>query len=252
MGIREELLEFFFPRRCVLCTSLHRSGLCEQCQDLLTPFPPGEAEVEGSPQSSFCKAASFGPYREKISKVIWLLKYEGRRYLSEILGELMADYFVNRLGWGGVDGIVPVPLSPQKEKKRGFNQALLLAEHFAATLALRSHHLFVPVIAVLEKTRETEDQFSLPAHLRKENVAGAFSLLLPQGQVEGKSLLLFDDVLTTGSTAQECSVVLLRGGAREVRVYTFARADCPADPSTAQRRGRSGRLEGIVSHGGRR
>ena len=112
----------------------------------------------------------------------------------------------------GADAVVPVPLHPARERERGFNQARELARH-----------LRVPVLDALVRARKTEAQADLPASRRTANVRGAFTLARGV-QVEGLTLVLVDDVSTTGATLNACALPLVDAGALEVRALTAAKA----------------------------
>lgn len=115
-----------------------------------------------------------------------------------------------------VDLIVPVPLHPRRLRWRGFNQSLLLAKQV-------SRRYEVPMDPfVLYRKRETAPQTQLAEDERRRNVRGAFATG-PEKPLKGKSLLLVDDVYTSGATVNECSRVLLHAGAKEVYVLTLAR-----------------------------
>ena len=115
-----------------------------------------------------------------------------------------------------VDLIVPVPLHPKRLRWRGFNQSLLLARQVSRLYE-------VPVDPfVLCRERETVPQTQLAEDERRKNVRGAFAIT-PGKLLKGTSVLLVDDVYTSGATANECSRVLVRAGAREVYVLTLAR-----------------------------
>jgi ComF family protein len=116
-----------------------------------------------------------------------------------------------------VDMIVPVPLHPKRLRWRGFNQSVLLARQVS-----RVQHIPMDPF-VLYRGKETPPQTQLTEEERRKNVRGAFSLN-PQKPVEGKRVLLVDDVYTSGATVNECSRSLKRGGAKEVYVLTLARA----------------------------
>lgn len=112
----------------------------------------------------------------------------------------------------GADAVVPVPLHRSRERGRGFNQARELARR-----------LGVPLLDALVRTRETAPQADLPATRRHDNVGGAFALR-PGVSVEGKIVVLVDDVSTTGATLNACAAPLIDAGATEVRALTAARA----------------------------
>jgi ComF family protein len=114
--------------------------------------------------------------------------------------------------------VVPVPLFRGKRRERGFNQAELLGR--AAMKHLRGN--MVLDATSLERTRETASQTGLTSHQRRANMRGAFRVKQKE-RISGRHILLIDDVCTTGTTVGECARVLLRAGAKSVRVATVAR-----------------------------
>jgi ComF family protein len=116
------------------------------------------------------------------------------------------------------DAVVPVPLHWRKQWDRGFNQADLLARHVA-----RRRH--IPVLHALRRKRSTATQAGLAVAGRRRNVAGAFEARRSQKGITGARILLIDDVMTTGATANACAVVLKRSGAKSVSLLTLARVD---------------------------
>ena len=116
-----------------------------------------------------------------------------------------------------LDGIVPVPLHPKRLRWRGFNQAVLLAREVGREWRLPMDPF------VLRRSRNTSPQTQLPEEERRKNVRRAFEIAAEKS-VKGKSLLLVDDVYTSGATVNECSRTLMRAGAKEVYVLTLARA----------------------------
>jgi ComF family protein len=114
-----------------------------------------------------------------------------------------------------LDLLVPVPLHRKRLRERGFNQALLLAREL-------SRQTQIPYEArILQKKKATPPQVQLNGEEREEGVKGVFHVTRRDG-VEGKTILLIDDVYTTGATVNECSKVLIRGGAKRVDVLTLA------------------------------
>jgi ComF family protein len=121
--------------------------------------------------------------------------------------------------------VVPVPLWPGKRRARGFNQAEEIVRAFWRSCASSSIQLCA---TILIRSRETSSQTGLTRRQRQANLRGAFAVVKPQ-RLQGKSILLVDDVMTTGATAGECSRVLLRAGAKQVYVATVARATREAE-----------------------
>lgn len=150
-------------------------------------------------------------------QAILLFKYGGRQSLGRHLGRLMVDAAESLFDPCEFDLLVPVPLHPSREQARGFNQAALLAKEVGRGWGLLVGH------RLLRRVRATEAQ-SGGRREREENVKGAFRVARPD-RVEGRKLLLVDDVLTTGATVNECAKALVAAGAAEVAVYTLARVE---------------------------
>lgn len=235
-GKTAELL--FFPSFCELCrTLLEEPGekvICRRCREKVrrcqAPFCPCcgrffESEVEShlcqaclEKEPALARHRSFSRYEGPVKEVILLFKYRGFKVLGNWLGDLLAENLGSEEDlWEGVDALIPVPLHPKKERKRGFNQAQVLAKRLAAhkSLSLLERRLI--------KVANVPAQTSLEAGERAKNVRGAFRIRKAK-DLEGKIVLLVDDVYTTGSTLRECSLVLKKAGVREVRAVTVAQA----------------------------
>jgi ComF family protein len=151
--------------------------------------------------------------------IVHALKYAGWRGLAGEMGGRMAALRFSPRVEAEISAVVPVPLSAVRLRERGFNQAELLARSVAAERGW-------PLLGgVLERRRHTARQARLPQSERTANVAGAFQVAADRrAALADAHLLLVDDVLTTGSTAQACARALCLAGARAVSVLTFARA----------------------------
>jgi ComF family protein len=164
-----------------------------------------------------------GPFAPPLQQAIHALKYGGLRVLAPLLAELLAEYWQSSPL--AVEVIVPVPLHSVRERRRGYNQSVLLAEE----LSKRVH---VPVCNdALVRRRNTPPQVSLSRAERRQNVQRAFAV--GQAVLAGRRVLLLDDVLTTGATLDACAAPLLEAGAHSVWALTLARA-------TLSERGRGG------------
>jgi len=137
--------------------------------------------------------------------------------LGEALGKFMGNLSMPGISWTAFDVVVPVPLHERKLRARGFNQSAVLAKALGRVAALPLD------VFSFRKIRETRPQTFLSAEERVKNVRRAFEVVNPAA-VEGKRILLVDDVFTTGSTVREGVRELLRGGAADVAVLTAARA----------------------------
>jgi len=192
--------EFF----CVSCRTpfqnafpLDADGRCALCRFGLRGF-----------DAAYC----FGSYEGVLRELIHLYKYGRVKTLARPLGALLAAALPREECF---DAVTPVPLHWRRQWQRGFNQSELLAR----TIARRCG---VPVIHALKRVRPTVAQAGLSNTGRRRNVAAAFR---PRRAVEGKRILLIDDVMTTGSTAAACALALKRAGASKVALLTVARVD---------------------------
>jgi len=192
--------------RCTCCNTpfinaypLDSAGLCAACR----------AGLRG-----FDRAFSFGFYEGPLRALIHLFKYSGMKPLARHLG----DYLCRAVEADeSFDLLVPVPLHWRKRWRRGFNQSELLARAVARRRG-------TPVLHALRRKKLTASQAGLASASRRRNVAGAF-LLRSGADIKGKRILLIDDVMTTGATANACAHALKRGGAKSVSLATLARVD---------------------------
>jgi ComF family protein len=167
----------------------------------------------------FKKAVAYGAYDGALRDLLHLFKYQHVRSAVPLLGRLL------NLGLAGTELpgnvlVVPVPLFRAKQRSRGFNQAEDIARNF---VRCQTGDGIQVETAALVRTRETASQTGLTRHQRRSNLRGAFAVPQPE-KVRGRNILIVDDVMTTGTTAGECTRVLLRAGASQVFVATVARA----------------------------
>jgi ComF family protein len=144
--------------------------------------------------------------------------------IARRLGLLLADSLEPLAGTATPMLVIPVPMHPEKQRRRGFNHAELLAR--AAMAAMRRRHpqwVLHLETGLLKRVRVTVSQAGLTAQQRRQNLRGAFFAPHP-ARLAGRDVLLIDDIYTTGATARACSRVLMNGGAASVRVATVARA----------------------------
>jgi len=153
-------------------------------------------------------------YNGTARRLIQQFKYQGRAYLARTMAQLMFAV-IRKDSLGVFDALVPVPLFPARQREREFNQARALAECLAAETG-------VPVLCALTRTKNTRSQATLHENDRQANVRGAFRAL-PGLDLEGQRLLLIDDILTTGATANAAAGVLKEAGAQHVAVLAFAK-----------------------------
>ena len=180
----------------------------------------------------FERAVAWGLYEDQMRELIHLLKYEGMRSAAEPLGRLLARTIERLADDTRPDAsaisrnlvVIAVPLFPAKQRQRGYNQSVLLADVALRDL-LRSNFAWSLRAAhgAMQRTRDTESQFELTPTGRRKNLRGAFEVIDPAA-VAGREVLLVDDIYTTGATARECARVLRQAGAEKVWVATVSRA----------------------------
>ncbi len=236
------LADLLFPPFCPVCRVRlgpgRRDPLCAGCWQGLeriagpvcqvcgTPLPqfPGAALPEGGETCGACRvggsplafARSAARYGDLVREAIHAFKFRGRRSMAAPLGDLLIEAAARHLAGRPVDLLVPVPLHRRRERDRGFNQAELLARRVGAAMG-------VPVgRRVVVRRAATAPQTELTAPQRWANVRDAFSLARPRA-IQGRHVVLVDDLVTTGATARACAVCLARGGAASVGLVTVAR-----------------------------
>ena len=178
---------------------VRKIGLCEKCQT----NPP-----------TYRLMRSWAVFDSPVQNALHTLKYRRNIGLGDLIGCQMVD-FVRSLKWD-IDVVIPAPLGRQRLKERGYNQVGLVAQPLAYELGLE----YVP--QALWKARETRSQVGLTISQRRENVSQAYQA--NPSVVKRKSILLMDDVATTGSTISACTEALLSAGANAIYALTIARA----------------------------
>jgi ComF family protein len=156
------------------------------------------------------RALAVGEYDGALRAIIHVLKYEGRRSVAAPMAALMQRRGSAVLD--GADAVVPVPLHWSRRRIRGFNQAADLARHLGP-----------PSVPAIRRVRATPTQTDLPASRRHQNVRGAFSVTRAGRRLAGATVVLVDDVSTTGATLEACARALKEAGVREVRALTAGR-----------------------------
>lgn len=196
--------EVIAPSRCAACEERvgPRVVFCRGCAPSVSPATEGR----GASHAVF-------EYGGAVATAIVRFKYAGRSDLAARFGQLMAQRAASLDGL--VDIVVPVPLHPRRVVERGFDQAALLAGPVARGLSI-AH-----VPRALVRVRETPPQASLDREARAANVAAAFQCPQPR-RIEGRRVLLVDDVRTTGATLASCAEALWRAGARGVVALVLA------------------------------
>ena len=221
-------LDWIFPPRCVGCGRIGvrfcddclaaaprlQAPVCTRCGEPLAAGENGLCRRCLQHPPAFTAARSWALIEGSARKAVHRLKYHRDLALADVLAAQLLPV-VQAQGWE-IDAVVAIPLGRQRLRERGYNQAALVAFPLALGLG-------VPFLrGALARTRETRSQVGLGMAARRQNVAGAFAAV--GRQVQGKTILLVDDVMTTGATLDAAAQALLAGGATRVYAATVARA----------------------------
>lgn len=245
-GIRK-LTGILYPPRCVVCDGLleqEQNGMHEGCRKMLYPvkepvcmhcgrpvprmqdeycFDCGrkqkEREAHGKHDiketgsaNTFIQGKSLYLYQGEAKKIMYRFKYSNRREYAVFFAQEAAARYGTWLEEHGVEAIVPVPMYPKKEQKRGYNQA----EIFARELSLMTG---IPLWKGVKRIRDTVPQKELNDIARKNNLKNAFQI--HENIVEYRYILLVDDIYTTGSTADAVTEVLYQAGAEYIYILSI-------------------------------
>jgi len=215
---------------CPACVEQFRAVSAPLCSHCGQPFvsPQGPDHVCGQCSEHpfrFQSARAVGLYEGGLRSVIHQLKYHGRDQLAAPLGRLLWQTLIHYWEPCRFDRVVPIPLHPRRLRERGFNQAHLLIRQWPAIAAAAGLPMPSDWIdnRLLKRHKETLPQTGLKKVQRETNMHHAFCLE-PNRCIRNERILLVDDVMTTGTTADSCALTLLCAGAAEVRVLTLARA----------------------------
>ncbi len=234
------VVDLVFPRRCPVCDRPVRpfgAMICEECEEKLAPRkltsrmtlccrcgkPVADKRRELCPdcekiRHSYERGCAVYRYRD-VSGALYRLKYQGRREYADWMGDRMAARLLQEFDPEEIDALVPIPVSVQRERKRGYNQAAVLAERI-------SQRTGIPVReGYLSRRTDTAVLRSMSAEQRRRNLKNAF--IAPVDDVKSRIIMLIDDIYTTGATIDACAQQLQEKGASKVYYVTLAIGENP-------------------------
>ena len=236
MNFFEPFIDLLLPPRCPCCGQVVQTkhSLCATCFEKIDFISAPYCKICGMPfetqaditKNYICPACAHKKpitrmnrsailYNEFAQKTVLAFKFGDRTDLTKIFAKWMLAASFDILK-DGVDLIVPVPLSYLRLLKRRYNQSALLAKELSLLTGIEKN------FSALVKIKNTKPQSLLKSNARLKNVKGAYKVKHPQS-IKGKKILLIDDVMTTGSTLNECAKTLLKAGALSVDTLTLAR-----------------------------
>lgn len=226
------LLNLLYPKRCPLCGKIRPYGegfACEKCFGTLKKVEPPYClkcgkTLEDSEQEycedcqkitkSFKRGFPVFFYEGAIKHALYDFKYKNQRNYADFFTDCMYAHYGKELKRLGIDGIVPVPVHQNKRRKRGYNQAELLAKGLGKELGIKIYPNY------LERIEDTNPQKELNDKARMKNLKNAFKI--GQNTIKLKKILLVDDIYTSGATVEACTRVLLSSEAEEVYYISVA------------------------------
>ena len=223
--IFNDLLNLFFPKLCMICQTPLVGGEEHICLKCLYDLPRTDYDFQKENPTTFLFAGKVPVYRataflryEKgghVQQLIHSLKYHDNREIGFRLGRMAGLNYRQAIQSDCPDLLLPVPLHPKKRKQRGYNQSEWIARGLNSLLQL-------PIDTTsLRRIKETDTQTNKPTYERWQNVQDIFSVVAPK-ELEGKHILLIDDVITTGSTIGACAEALLTVPGVRVSVLAVA------------------------------
>ena len=226
------MIDLFFPRqvKCVSCgEEASKFGICDKCVRLFSLIPYPSCEICGGENLgkgkvcfeckdkhfSFTKNYSIFTYADDVRNKIISFKQNGNKAIGEMFAYFIADKYSEICVKHNIDIIIPVPISEERLKSRKFNQSMVLCSQINDNNKVNNN--------VLARTKDTPHQAGLSKTNREENLKNSFTVI-DKKIIKGKTILVVDDIYTTGATLNACANALKLAGAKEIFTLTLSRA----------------------------
>lgn len=217
-GLPEKLIRLLFPAKCMVCDRILIENsvlyICPSCKKSLPKYERGF--VKNFEVQLVDKLFSGFYYKEGMETAIHTMKFNNHPRLTQTMSMLLWEELIKEESIPRFDCIVPVPMYSKKKRQRGYNQTELLAKQLSVLSGVEMR------TGLLLKNRMTKPQSRLKRKERLENLKGAFSLGKGSEYLEGKHVLLVDDVVTTGTTLTTCAKILREQGVCSVYAIVIA------------------------------
>ena len=213
----KEIDRLIFPPCCLICGKLTNKILCNECKNGLYEKAIFKVEDNKNKDLYFEKHIYIFLYKDKIRNLILDYKFNDKSYLYKLFSKIIIK---NEKICGILkkyDIIVPVPIHKKRKKQRGYNQSDLVAKQIAYEIASLEYEN-----KIIEKAKNTLPQSSLNKKQREENVKNVYKIVNKE-KIINKKIIIFDDIYTTGSTANAIAKLLKENGAKEILVLTIAK-----------------------------
>ncbi|MCM8775556.1 MAG: ComF family protein [Candidatus Omnitrophica bacterium] len=225
-GYLEALIRLIYPAICGVCESLlelGEEGICRACEEGLRnlKFPLEETSLDIRSES-LDEGWALYPYESPVKEIIGAIKFLKKRWLIRIFRDEIKSFMLTLAGENDYDFLVPIPLDREKLAEREFNQSELISHLIRRTGG-------IPVRTdILRKRHKTSSQSLLSREERRFNLHGVFGVC-SRRHINGKSILLVDDIYTTGATAEEAARTLKYHGAKRIGLFALARTELDAE-----------------------
>ncbi|HOQ37964.1 MAG TPA: ComF family protein [Acetivibrio sp.] len=214
----KRLLNLIFPPKCIFCNKILYLNtdiyICKECFSKIE-FREGGSIKSGTGDDYFDSIVCVCEYTGIVKDAVKRFKFSNKPAYYRAFARLLSQKIKETMDYRLFDAIISVPLHPVRERTRGYNQSFLISTELSRELGIKEES------NLLSRTRNTHSQSLLPRQDRLINVKGAFTVT-DSSKVKDKTILLVDDVLTTGTTLNECSRVLKEAGAKKIVVAVIA------------------------------
>ena len=210
----KKIIDLCYPNVCGFCGTITKEVICTKC--ILRWKECKQTTIQKNLAKSYQEYAYLFPYTGLIRQRMIQYKFYGATYLYRFWGQMICQEKSLRQWIQAYDCIIPVPIHPKRKRKRGFNQAELVAKEIGSKLD-------IPVETnVLYKLVHNPPQSSLNKEKRKRNILQVYRLR-NQYLIQGKKVLLLDDIYTTGNTVEACSRVIQQASVKKIGVLTISK-----------------------------
>lgn len=220
----EFVLNFLFPPVCGICGKKNKNWLCEECESRLEKFEKNEYYIKNKLKNIhtnlehiyFDELFYIFEYKKIIRKLLLRYKFGEKPYLSNTFANIILNNKKVETIFKNYDIIIPVPIDNKKKSERGYNQTQLILN------IISKQRKILVGNDILYKTKNTKTQSTLTLEERYKNIKNAF-LVKNIEKIKDKGLIIFDDIYTTGATANEISRVLKKAGAKQILILVIAK-----------------------------